>query len=314
VTEKIYDVVIVGGGPAGLTSGIYCARETLDTVLLEKSMTGGIPAIVDLIENYPGFPEGITGPELMARTRVQAEKFGLQINEFNEVKALVPGGKSIRIQTDGETYQSRAVIIASGGEPRRLGLPSEKALLGRGVSYCATCDGPLYKGADLIVVGGGDAAVQEALFLTKFARNVTIIHRRDQLRAQPILQERAFNSQQIEVRWDSVVHTILGDTAVNGIEIENVKTGQCSRQKADGVFIFIGWIPNTDFVKTLLRLDKNGHLITDIHLQTSIPGIYAVGDVRAKEHRQIANAVGDGAVGALSASEYISELKANLNK
>lgn len=308
MTDKVYDVVIIGGGPAGFTSSIYTAREKLDTLLLEKSMTGGIPNVTDLIENYPGFPEGIPGPELMQKFRRQAERFSVVIREYDEASAITPGEKFHIVKTEKKEYYSKTVIIATGGLPRLLNVPGEKELTGRGVSYCATCDGPFYKDAEIVVVGGGDAAIQEALLLTKFASKVTVIHRRDQLRASPILQQRAYDHKQIDFIWDSVVTAINGENLVEAVTIKNVKTGKIDTKKTEGVFIFIGWTPNTDFVKDLVELDDDGHIITDRYMHTNIKGILAVGDVRSKKYRQIAEAVGDGTVGALTASEYIDGL------
>lgn len=308
MTDKIYDVIIIGGGPAGFTAGIYTAREKLDTVLLEKSMTGGLPNVTDLIENYPGFPEGIAGPDLMQKFRRQAERFDVNIKEYDEVSAIIPGKGYHTVKTERKEYQSKAVIIATGGLPRLLNVPGEKEFTGRGVSYCATCDGPFYKDAEIVVVGGGDAAIQEALFLTKFASKVTVIHRRDQLRASPILQQRAFDHKQIDFIWDSVVTKISGENLVESIEIKNVKSGEISTKKTDGVFVFIGWTPNSAFVKDIVELDKEGYIITDRYMNTNIKGVFAVGDIRSKKFRQIAEAVGDATVGALAVSEYISEL------
>lgn len=309
MTEKVYDVVIIGGGPAGFTSGIYTAREKLDTVLLEKTMTGGIPNVTDLIENYPGFPEGIPGPELMQKFRRQAERFNVAIKEYDEVRKIVPGDDYHTVNTEKKEYRSKAVIIATGGLPRLLNVEGEKELTGRGVSYCATCDGPFYKDADIVVVGGGDAAIQEALFLTKFASKVTVIHRRDQLRASPILRQRAFDHPKIDFIWDSVVEKINGENLVESVAVKNLKTGESSIKKIDGVFVFIGWIPNTTFVKDLVTLDDEGHIITDNYMKTNIKGIFAVGDVRSKKFRQIAEAVGDATVGALAVSEYIDKIE-----
>lgn len=307
--EQIYDVAIIGGGPAGLTAAIYAARETLGIILLEKSLTGGIPAIVDQIENYPGFPEGVTGIDLMQKIRAQADRFGTIVSEFEDVSKIFPERQRFKLITENKHYLSRSVIIATGGLPRNLGIDSEKEFMGRGVSYCATCDGPLYRNAEIIVVGGGNAAVQEAIYLTKFAKRVTIVHRRDKLRAQPILQERAFKNEKIKIIWDSVVSNIFGANQVEGVEIRNVKTSEKISLPAEGVFIFIGWVPNTEFVRGLVELDTEGHVITDAEMQTNVPGILAVGDVRSKSYRQIANAVGDGAIGALTASKYLEGLQ-----
>lgn len=303
--DKVHDLVIIGGGPAGLTAGLYAARETLDVVLLEKAITGGIPAIVDHIENYPGFPEGISGMELMQRMRAQADRFNLKVEELISVERIIPDRDIFRVVTDNRQYQSRAVIIASGGVPRHLDVPGEAEFTGRGVSYCATCDGPFFKDADLVVVGGGNAAIQEAIYLTKFARQVTVVHRRAQLRAQPILQEHALRNPKIKFVWNSVVAQIYGGEQVEGVTIKNVESGDKLNLPVQGVFVFIGWLPNTDFVKDLLELDAEGHIITDMNMQTSVPGIFAVGDVRSKPFRQIANAIGDGAIGALAASKYL---------
>jgi len=305
VSEKKFDVAIIGGGPAGLTAAVYAARETLSTILLEKSMTGGIPAIVDQIENYPGFPDGVPGLELVQKMRAQADRFGTLVSEFEEVSKIVPDHGEFKLVTENNRHSAQTVIIATGGLPRNLGIDSEKEFLGRGVSYCATCDGPLYRNAELIVVGGGNAAVQEALFLTKFAKRVTIVHRRDKLRAQPILQERAFKNEKIKFAWNSVISNIYGANQVEGVEIRNVNSGEKISLPVEGVFIFIGWVPNTAFVSGLVDLDEEGHILTDSEMATNHPGIFAVGDVRSKTVRQIANAVGDGAIGALSASKYL---------
>jgi len=308
VKNEILDVIIIGGGPAGFTSGIYTSREKLNTLLLEKSMCGGLPAITDLIENYPGFPEGISGMELVSRFRRQAEKFGVNIREYEGVQSIIPGDGVIRVRTENGEYITRTVIIATGGLPRKINVPGETEYIGKGVSYCATCDGPFYRDAEIAVIGGGDAAIQEAIFLTKFARKVTVIHRRDKLRASPILQQRAFANEKIDFLWDSVPVEIAGEELVKSITVKNVKTGQFDALNVEGVFIFIGWNPNTGFVRDLLKLDEAGHIITDTYLRTNIEGIFAVGDVRSKKFRQIAEACGDATVGALAASEYISDL------
>jgi len=244
----------------------------------------------------------------MMKFKRQAEKFGVNIREYDEVRQIVPGKQYHTIKTEQKEYRAKAVIIATGGLPRLLNVPGEEEFTGRGVSYCATCDGPFYKDTEIAVVGGGNAAIQEALFLTKFAAKVTVIHRRDELRASPILQQRAFANKKIDFIWDSVVTNIYGENVVEGAEIKNVKTAAISRHKFDGVFVFIGWIPNAEFVKDIVKLDDDGHIITDRYMNTSVRGIFAVGDVRSKKFRQIAEAVGDATVGALSVSEYISEL------
>lgn len=305
-TEK-HDLVIIGGGAAGYSAGIYAGRDNLDTVILEKEISGGTTGITDLVDNYPGFPEGIKGPELMERMKTQGQKFGVNIDEFVQVEEIKPVDNSFTIKTNEGDYTSKSIIIATGGRPKKLGLESEKKLSGRGVSYCATCDGPFFKDAEIAVVGGGDSAVQEALYLTQFAKKVYIIHRRDELRAVSSLAEKAFNNDKVEIVWDSVVDEIKGEEEVTGLKLKNVHSEELSDLDVEGVFIFIGWIPNSNFVKDLLELDEMGRIKVDKELQTSVPGIYAAGDVISKKHRQIATAVGEAAKAALNASERIHE-------
>ncbi|HMA62515.1 MAG TPA: thioredoxin-disulfide reductase [bacterium] len=307
MSVKKHDLVIIGGGVAGYSAGIYAGRDNLDTVLLEKEISGGTTGITDLVDNYPGFPEGIKGPELMERMKKQGEKFGVKIDEFVEVQEIHPNDSKIMLSTNQGDYESSAVIISTGGHPRKLGLESEKRLSGRGVSYCATCDGPFYKGEEIAVIGGGDSAVQEALYLTEFADKVSIVHRRDELRAVSSLAEKAFANDKIEIIWDSVVDEILGDEEVDGLRLKNVKTDETSQIDVKGVFIFIGWIPNTGFVKDLLKLDDQNRIVVNEHMETSVPRIYAAGDVISKKHRQIATAVGEATNAALNASEKIHD-------
>ena len=309
MSEKIYDVAIIGGGPAGLTAAIYTARETLSTILLEKSMTGGIPAIVDQIENYPGFPDGITGPDLMQKMRVQADRFGTFVSEFEEVSKILPERGRFKLVTENNRYQARAVIIASGGLPRNLGIESEQEFLGRGVSYCATCDGPLFKGKDIVVVGGGDTALEDALFLTKFANKVTVVHRRDKLRATKILQERARANKKIHLQLDSVAVEVKGTTRVEALEIKDVHSGKISQIKTDGVFVLIGITPNSGLVSDIVKTDDKGYIMTDDEMRTSVDGLFACGDVRKKLLRQVVTAAGDGATAAFSAEHYVEGLK-----
>lgn len=305
MNTKNYDLVIIGGGVAGYSAGIYAGRDNLDTVLLEKEVSGGTAGITDLVDNYPGFPEGIRGPDLVQKMKEQGKKFGLQIDEFVEVQEIKPNNNDFTIVTNEDHYKSKSVIIVTGGRPRRLGLESEKRLAGRGVSYCATCDGPFFKDAEIAVVGGGDSAVQEAIYLTEFAKKVYIIHRRDELRAVSSLAERAFKNDKIEIIWDTVVDEILGKDEVQGVKLKNVKSNELSQLDVEGVFIFIGWLPNTRFVADLLELDDQNRIIVNEEMETSIPGIYAAGDVISKKHRQIATAVGEATKAALNASEKI---------
>ncbi|MCS5695848.1 thioredoxin-disulfide reductase [Desulfofundulus thermocisternus] len=301
---KMYDVVIIGGGPAGLTAGIYAARAKLKTLLIERGMTGGLAATTELIENYPGFSEGIGGPELMSRMEAQARRFGLEILNSN-VETLQKENLSFIIKTEDTELLTRTVIIATGAQPQRLNVKGEETFHGRGVSYCATCDGAFFKGKHVAVVGGGDAAVEEAMFLTRFAQKVFIIHRRGELRATKIVQERARQNPRLEFIWHNIVEEITGKETVNGVRIKDVRTGQMKELAVDGVFIYIGYIPNSSLVKELVKLDERGYIITDTNMQTSCPGIFAAGDVRQKSLRQVVTAVADGAIAAVSAEKYL---------
>ncbi|WP_407637335.1 thioredoxin-disulfide reductase [Desulfofundulus thermocisternus] len=300
----MYDVVIIGGGPAGLTAGIYAARAKLKTLLIERGMTGGLAATTELIENYPGFSDGIGGPELMSRMEAQARRFGLEILNSN-VETLQKENLSFIIKTEDTELLTRTVIIATGAQPQRLNVKGEETFHGRGVSYCATCDGAFFKDKHVAVVGGGDAAVEEAMFLTRFAQKVFIIHRRGELRATKIVQERARQNPRLEFIWHSIVEEITGNETVNGVRIKDVRTGQARELAVDGVFIYIGYIPNSSLVKELVKLDEQGYIITDTNMQTSCPGIFAAGDVRQKSLRQVVTAVADGAIAAVSAEKYL---------
>ncbi len=304
--KDVYEILIIGGGPAGLTAGIYGARSKRDTLIIEKLLPGGQAGLTDLVENYPGFPEGIEGPELVKRMEEQAKKFGVEIltDEIVDIK-LESDPKEI-IGRSG-TYKAKTVIIASGAEPRKLGVPGEKEFTGKGVSYCATCDGAFFEGQDIAVVGGGDTAVQEAIYLTQFAKRVTIIHRRNKLRASKILQERAFKNDKIDFLWDTVVTEILGDKRVEKIRIKNVKTGEEKLIEKNGIFIYIGLVPNTAYLEGKINLTLNGYIITDENMRTNIAGVYAAGDIRNKSLRQIVTAVSDGAQAAMSAVGYLEE-------
>lgn len=302
------DVIIVGGGPAGLTAAIYTSRDGLDTLLLEQAVCGGLAGTTDLIENYPGFPDGINGMELIAKFKEQALRFGTNIVEFKEVKGIEPTRNRIKVQTAQGEHNALAVIIASGSTPRTLGIPGEEEYTGRGVSYCATCDGYSYRDRKVLVAGGGDAAVKEAMFLTKLASKVYIIHRRDTLGADRIVQDRARSSEKIQFVWDTVVTGVMGDDAVTGVRLKNVRTGEESTLQADGVFIYVGVLPNSKFLEGVVELDDSGHIVTNEEMETSVPGIYAVGDVRSKKVRQISVACGEATIAAISARDYIKEL------
>ncbi len=303
------DLIIVGGGPAGLTAYIYAARARLQTVLIEKLSPGGQVLVTDLVENYPGFPEGITGVELMERFTAHARSLGLEPMVDEAVGFTVEDRLRLVHLADGKVVAAPTVIIATGAKPKRLGVPGENEFVGRGVSYCATCDGPFFRDEVVAVVGGGNTAVQEALFLTRFVKKVYLIHRRGELRATKILQERALAHPQIEFFWHSVVEEILGEDRVKGVRIRNLQSGEERELEVAGVFIFIGIKPQTEWLNGTVALDEAGFVITDSEMRTSVPGVFAAGDVRSKACRQIVTAAGDGAVAAYMAEHYLSEKK-----
>jgi thioredoxin reductase (NADPH) len=310
--EKIYDAIIIGGGPAGLTAGIYLSRARMNTLLIEKALPGGQATLTEIIENYPGFPLGIAGPELMQRMEEQAVGFGLKIEygEVEEIKIKEDKEDKVRIvKINNKEHKTLTIILASGAEASKLEIPGEEELRGRGVSYCATCDAPFFKDQKIVVVGGGDTAIEEALYLTKFVREATIIHRRGRLRATRILQERVFSNKKINFTWDSVVTKILGKEKVEGVLVQNKKTGEEREISCQGIFVFVGNIPNSKFFNKLIKLDKKGYILTDNNMMTSQEGIYACGDVRKKLLRQVVTACGEGATAAFAAQKYIEELK-----
>lgn len=302
----MYDVLIIGGGPAGLTAGLYASREGLKTAVLEMGTIGGQAAQTDVIENYPGFPEGITGPELMQSFEKQALRFGLEIIR-KEAKGISVEDGVKKVYSDQGLLSAGALIIATGTKPRELEVPGEQQFRGRGVSYCATCDGAFFRGRKVAVVGGGNAAVEEALFLTKFAREVIIIHRRDQLRASDILRKRAIENDKIGFRWETVIEAIEGEQVVKSLRLKNIKTGEVYNEEFNGVFIFIGSNPRTNFLKGTVTLTNQGFILTGEDMKTSLPGVFAAGDVREKKYRQIATAVGDGTQAALEAGKFLDE-------
>lgn len=301
-------VIIIGSGPAGLTAGIYAGRAQLEPLLIAGNLLGGQPTLTHVVENYPGFPEPLPGQELAQLMQRQAERFGARILQ-DEVVGVDLSNRSLGVQTWGESYQAQALIIATGVSPRKLGVPGEEEFAGQGVSYCAVCDGFFYQDMQVAVVGGGDSAVKEAIFLTRFAERVTVIHRRDRLRATQVLQKRAFANERIDFLWDSVVREVVGQQAVTGVRVENVKNGEFSLLPVDGVFIYVGSTSNTKFLKGELELDERGYIVVDERGHTSRRGVFAAGDVRRGVLKQVATAVGSGAVAAMEAGEYIAELE-----
>lgn len=310
--SKIYDVIVLGAGPAGLAAGLYAGRSRLSTLIIEKGKDGGQIAITDEIENYPGQTvEGESGPSLIARMTQQAEKFGCERVSATITEAVLEGDVKKIVTTDGE-YQSKTVIIATGAHARPIGCKGEKEFMGKGVSYCATCDANFFEDFEVYVVGGGDSAVEEAMYLTKFARKVTIIHRRDELRAAKSIQEKAFKNDKLFFMWDTVVEEVGGDGIVSEMTVKNVKTGEITKIEADeddgmfGVFGFIGTIPNSELYEGQVDMER-GYIITDADMKTNIPGVFAAGDIRVKSLRQVVTAAADGAIAATQAEKYIGE-------
>ncbi len=306
--DFLYDVIIIGGGPAGLSAGIYTARARLKSLLIESENFFSQLALTDRIENYPGFPEGVTGSSLLERFKRQAKDFGLEFSSSN-VKGIKREENKWLIETEDRVYESLAIIIAVGVRPKRLGVKGETEFTGRGVSFCAICDGILFKDRDIVVVGGGDTAVEEAIFLSRFAKKIYLVHRRDSLRATKILQERLLSNERIEIIWDSVVEEICGKKGVEKIKVRNLKTKEEREIPCSGVFVSIGFIPNTEVFKGILGLDSEGYIITDENMKTNLEGVFSCGDCRLKPLRQIVTAVSDGAVAAVSTEKYIEELK-----
>jgi thioredoxin reductase (NADPH) len=301
-----YDLVIIGAGPAGLTAGIYAARARMKVLLLEKAVPGGQILVTDWIENYPGFPEGISGYDLAEKMRVQAEDLGLEI-QTAQVHSLNLSADKKEIVLKDRSILTKSLIIASGASPKKLGIGEDK-YMGKGISFCATCDAPFFRDKTVVAIGGGDTAVQEAIFLTKFAKKVFLVHRRDELRAAKILQERAFANDKIEFVWDSSVTGVDGLFGIENVHVKNLKTDKKTTIKADGCFIWVGILPNTEFLNSAVATDEFGFIAADVKMQTSVPGVYVAGDVRDTPLRQIATAVGDAAIAAVSAEHYIENL------
>lgn len=310
IQDKIYDVIVIGSGPGGMTAALYTSRSDLSTLIIERGAPGGQLINTAEVENYAGF-KSIKGPELANNMYEGATQFGAEYT-FGDVREIIDGKEYKEIITSNKIFKARTIVIATGAEHKKIGIPGENELNGRGVSYCAVCDGAFFRDRPLVVVGGGDSAVEEGTYLTQFASKVTIVHRRDELRAQQILQDRAFNNDKVDFIWDTVVEEIEGDNNVNALQLRNVKTGEVSELPADGVFIYIGLLPNSDAFLDLGITDQEGWIVTDDHMETSAPGIFAVGDVRQTVLRQVATAVGDGSIAGDAAYKYVESLKEDL--
>lgn len=303
-TNKVEKMIIIGAGPAGLSAALYAARAELSPLVITGMSLGGQASLTNVIENYPGFPDGVGGAELGELIQKQAEKFGARF-EFDNVTEVDFSSIPYKVRTYSQEFLAETIIISTGASPIYLGVPGEKELTGKGVSYCGTCDGWFFKDKEIVVVGGGDSALEEGAFLTRFANSVTVIHRRDQLRAGKILQTRAFNNPKMHFIWDTVVEKINGEKAVESVLMKNVKTGEEKIFPTDGVFIFIGHNPNTDLFKGQLEMDKNGYLLVDSKMQTKIPGIYAAGEVMDSAFKQVVTSAGWGAAAAMQAIHYL---------
>lgn len=301
-------VVIIGSGPAGLTAALYMARAQLNPLVIVGNQLGGQISITAEVENYPGFPDpDLTGPELVDKMYRQAERFGTRYEYDEVVDVDFSQGSPFYIKTHAKEYEAESVIVTAGASPRRLGIPGEDELIGRGVSFCATCDGFFFRGKDVVVVGGGDSALEEGLFLTKFAEKVRVIHRRDELRAGPALTKRAFANEKIEFIWDTVVDEIKGNGMVTEIDVTNIKTQEKKQLKTDGVFIYIGHYPNSRFLEGQLAMDEHGYVIADERMRTSVDGVFAAGEIQDSIYRQIATSVGQGCAAAMQCEKWLSE-------
>lgn len=303
-----HEVAIIGAGPAGMTAALYAARAELKTVLLERLSAGGQLATTDVIENYPGFPTGVGGLDVSFAMLEQAQRFGAEF-KLAEVQKLDLSGDIKRVETSDGVITAPCVILATGTRPRLLDVPGEDRLRGRGVSYCAVCDGAFYRGKEVAVVGGGDSAVEEAVYLTRFASKVYLLVRRDQLRATPVVQAKVLNHQQVEIRWNTVVEEILGESKVEGLNLLNRATGEKSHLPVSGIFIYVGLLPNNETFAGQIELDEYGYVVADDEMRTSVPGVLVAGDLRAKNLRQVATAVGDGAIAGVTAQHYLDSLK-----
>ena len=310
MSDEVRDVAIIGGGPAGLSAGLYLCRSKVDTVLFERELPGGQALYSPLIENYPGFPEGIGGAELTEKMKVQAEKFGLETRTFAAVEGVKDGGEIKTLLLESGKAQARAVIVATGRHPRKMGIPGEDEYTGRGISYCATCDAPLFRDRVVMVIGGGDAAVEEALYIARFAGKVILVHRRGELRASDYLKERARAEPKLEFIWNSALAEVKGDKTVQSAVVVNKETDERTEIPVSGVFIYVGNIPSSSFVAGLVELDDAGYIKTDETMATSAAGIFAAGDVRANQFKQVIVSAAEGALAASSAQRYLERIGA----
>jgi len=307
-TDEQRNLIIIGSGPAGLSAALYAARADLNPLVLTGMTLHGQASITDIIENYPGFPEGIGGSDLGQLFQTQAERFGAEI-EMDQVTSVDLQKQPIVVETYGKQYQAKTIIITTGADHKKLGVQGEKEFTGRGVSYCGTCDGWFFKSKDIVVVGGGDSALEEGLFLTRFANSVTVIHRRDELRAGAILQKRAFENPKMKFIWDTVVTEIKGADAVSAVMLKNVNSGEITEHKTDGVFIFIGHTPNTEIFAGQLDVDDEGYIVIDKYMETSVPGVFAAGEVADPDFRQVITSAGMGAAAAIQATRYLEKME-----
>lgn len=308
--NNVYDVIIIGSGPAGLSAALYSARARLKTLILEKSKVGGQIVITHEVANYPGSVKDATGPSLIARMEEQVESFGAERKKDN-IKEVDFSGKIKKLKGEKEEYYAKSVIIATGAMPRHMGCPGENELIGKGISYCATCDGEFFEDLEVFVVGGGDSAIEEAIFLTKFAKKVTIVHRREELRAAKSIQEKAFKNPKIEVKWNSTIDEVKGDGIVQSVVFKDTKTGELSEYFADeedgtfGIFVFVGYLPINGLFKEIIKTNESGYIVTNDKMETNIDGVFAAGDIREKSLRQVVTAAADGAIAAVQAEKYI---------
>ena len=302
--KKVHNMIIIGSGPAGLSAALYASRANLDPVIYTGMLLGGQVAQTHIVENYPGFPEGISGPDLVEAFQKQAERFGTRI-EFDNVTALDLSERPFKVTTYGGEHYAKTLILTTGANPRKLEIPGEEEFIGRGVSYCATCDGHFFTDKDVVVVGGGDSAMEEGLFLTRYANSITVVHRRHELRAGKLMQQRAFNNPKVNFIWDTEITDIAGNGVVQSVKLHNKKSGEGTKLATDGVFIFIGHIPNTELYEGQLEMDELGYLVVDKYMQTKIPGVYAAGEVADSHFRQVITSAGMGAAAAMQAIRFL---------